>query len=132
MMNSPLKSIPRDLQLEAACTLELRQMSELLESYGCRWTPGMPYHLPDYKHFFTFSNDELLAYLHQHPETCEKLQMHSENQRSSPNTFLQSQGDRYRVGWYESGVKDIQMFDNLEEAAADYVLFTLGFPRLRA
>ncbi len=90
--------------------------------------------MSDYKRFFTFLSADLLSYLGRHSATCEKLLMHSYNQRSSPNTFMEEHRGKYRVGWCDRDGKlsDVEEFDKLEEAAVDYVLFTLGLDRLRS
>jgi hypothetical protein len=130
----PLRPVPLELQLDAACSLELRTLNELLRPYGFRWHSGSSSRMSDYKHFFTFSSTDLLSYLGRYSATCGKLLMHSYDQRSSPNTFMEEHKGKYRVGWCDRDGKlsDVEEFDKLEEAAADYVLFTLGLDRLRS
>jgi len=71
--------------------------------------------MSDYKHFFTFSSTDLLSYLGRHSATCEKLLMHSYDQRSSPNTFMEEYRGKYRVGWCDRDGKlsDVEEFDKL-------------------
>src|SRR5262245_22214408 len=134
MAVSPLRPIPPELQLEAACSLELCTLNELLGPFGFRWHSGSRSRMSDYKHFFTFSSADLLSYLGRHSATCEKLLIHSYDQRGSPNTFMEEHRGKYRVGRCDRDGKfsDVEEFDELEEAAADYVLFTLGLRRLRS
>ena len=132
-MNMKLKPIPLDIQLEAACSLTLWKMDELLETYGFHWDPqASSPRLPDYQYLFTFSTDDLLAYLCQRSEKCEGLLRHSYDQRCSPATFLEEWRGKYRVGWYDGEAREVQVFDRFDEAATDYVLVSFGFPRFRS
>ena len=71
---------------------------------------------------------EIARYLRQHPETAEALLVESYDKRFTPSSFIMEQGDSFKVGWFSSASKYecVQEFDNLEDAATDYLLFSLG------
>jgi hypothetical protein len=73
--------------------------------------------------------------LEAHPETCSPLLLDSYDKRYSPSTFIEEWQDKFRVGWVPGGqnpITQIRVFTSFAEAAADYVLFSWGFPRLTA
>lgn len=57
------------------------------------------------------------------------------DKRYSPSTFIENQGDKYIVGLYDPeslpSNQDVLYFETIEEAVTDYVLFSLGMPRLK-
>ncbi len=77
---------------------------------------------------------QLLDFFKQHPEKCEQLYIDSGDWRSTPNAFISKMdGSRlYKVGMYDKEESDVLIFGSLEEAVTDYVLFSLGQPRLRS
>jgi len=68
-------------------------------------------------------------FFREHPGIAEALVSESCDKRFSPSTYITQNGDRsYTVGWYPR-VNRRQFdrdFDQLADAATDYVLFTLG------
>jgi hypothetical protein len=58
-----------------------------------------------------------------------RLLAESYDKRYSPSTFIAEEGDEYRVGWYSNGYQCEKRFTNLADAAADYLLFSLGRKR---
>jgi hypothetical protein len=132
MLNMKTPSlIPLDIQLEAACTLRVRDIEAILNSRGfneCVMPSSLS--LKDYKHLFVFSADDLLQYLERQPNVCQRLLMDSYDKRYSPSTFIEEWEGKYRVGWYEDARREVQVFEKFAEAATDYVLFSLGLPRL--
>jgi hypothetical protein len=56
------------------------------------------------------------------------------DKRYSPSTFVLPTQENYLVGIFTHNIqhtKQVQSFDNLEEAVADYVLLNWKLPRLR-
>jgi hypothetical protein len=73
----------------------------------------------------SFRRDSLAA-RHLLEESCDK--------RYSPSTFISEENSGYSVGWYStrSGYECVRRFSNLEDAATDYLLFSLGKRRWTA
>ena len=71
---------------------------------------------------------EIAAFFGQNPSTAKELLMESYDKRFSPSTFLSEEADEYSVGWFSrrAGYQCQIRFDNLADAATDYVLFSLG------
>ena len=134
--------LPLEIQLEAVCKTDIHETYNLLVSFLpelMEWDPNHEsYELYKgrVKEQLSFSATELLEYLKSHPETCKVLLSDSYDKRYTPSTFIQEwKDDKYRVGWVPSGqspINQIRVFSNFEEATADYVLFSWGFPRLTA
>jgi hypothetical protein len=68
--------------------------------------------------YFVSHRDEADAML---TESCDK--------RYSPSTFIQEHEGGYRVGWYDHGYQCARSYLRLEEAVADYLLFSYGVGR---
>lgn len=71
---------------------------------------------------------ELAARLRQQPEIAEALLSESYDKRFTPSSFIEEQGKGFRVGWFTTDAKYqcVQEFSDLADAAADYLLFSLG------
>lgn len=134
--------VPLEIQLQAICLPVQSKAYNLLISF-----------LPelkawDYKHHeslelykkrvrqhLNFTPMDLIRYLESHPETCEALLNNSYDKRYAPSTFIdQGKDNKYRVGWVDPRTRpvitQVRVFSTFAEAAADYVLFSWGFPRL--
>ena len=129
------KPIPNEVQLQAACFVwDEREIKKVLEPYGAgsdfsdlRGTKKTEWA----KKNFNFTSAELIAYLSADRERCERVLGYSCDQRWSPAPFLNEIGESYEVGLFDGHEKrEIQYFDKFEEAAADFVLFQWGLPRL--
>lgn len=88
--------------------------------------------------FFDVSPSELIDFLKCRPDVCHKLSLASSDKRHTPSTFFDEKEDgQYLVGWVNGAdtmptIVDIHVFNQLYEAAADYVLFSWDLPRLTA
>ena len=131
------RKIPLSIQFEAACAAvsvhDRRKVAKILRGYGYPfWVLSHDKHL---KNYLSFTPTELLDYFKQHPDVCQKLVLDSSDKRFSPSTFIQQEGDKYIVGYvddsYAPMTREILYFYTIEEAVTDYVLFSLGMPRLR-
>jgi hypothetical protein len=78
------------------------------------------------------SGPEIVKYLREHPETAKALLGESYDKRYTPSTFIFENGDgSFRVGWLTRGAQHecVKEFENLADAATDYLLFSLGKSR---
>ena len=74
---------------------------------------------------------EIAAYFRSHPDAAKQLFNESGDKRYTPSTFFQDYSSGYRVGWFTADC-DFECeayFDNLADAATDYLLFSLGKAR---
>jgi hypothetical protein len=71
---------------------------------------------------------DIAKYFGEHPEAAKGLVDASYDKRFTPSTFIVEEGDVFKVGWFSSRLEYecVQQFSNLADAAADYVLFSLG------
>ena len=71
---------------------------------------------------------DIAEYFRKHPEVAEALMSDSSDKRFTPSSFIEQKGDRFRVGWFTRDAKYefVQEFSNLADAAADYLLLSLG------
>jgi hypothetical protein len=71
---------------------------------------------------------DIAKHLREHPETAGALLTESYNKRFTPSTFIAEQGEGFRVGWFtrDAQYQCVQEFSDLADAAADYLLFSLG------
>jgi hypothetical protein len=71
---------------------------------------------------------EIVEHLRRFPSIAKDLLDESYNKRYSPSTFIKEDGDHFTVGWYSKTTRYecIRQFSNLADAAADYLLFSLG------
>ncbi len=139
-MQKQTSSIPLETQLQAVCQPRLWQAYDLLVSFLPalkEWNPQLgsaELFKERAKEYLAFTSIELIEYLQAHPEICTTLLNDSYDKRYSPATFIEQWKDKYRVGWVasagEPSINQIRVFSSFAEAAADYVLFSWGFPRL--
>jgi hypothetical protein len=72
---------------------------------------------------------EIAKYLREHPGTAKALLDESYDKRYTPATFISENGDgSFRVGWFtrDAQYDSVKEFENLTDAATDYLLFSLG------
>jgi hypothetical protein len=71
---------------------------------------------------------EIAAFLRKHPETAKALLSESYDKRFTPSSFIEEEGDGFKVGWFTRAAKYecVQEFSDLADAAADYLMFSLG------
>jgi hypothetical protein len=69
---------------------------------------------------------DVARYFRDNPLTAERLLAESYDKRFRPSTFIEEHGDGFRVGWYSTQRECVRDFSNLADAAADYLLFSLG------
>lgn len=75
---------------------------------------------------------EIAKYFRDHPETAKALLGESCDKRYTPSTFISENGDgSFRVGWFTRNAEYecVRDFENLADAATDYLLFSLGKSR---
>jgi hypothetical protein len=75
---------------------------------------------------------EIVRYFREHPGTAKALLSESYDKRFTPSTFITENGDRsFGVGWLTRGAQRecVKEFENLADAATDYLLFSLGKSR---
>ena len=68
----------------------------------------------------------LVQFFRSHPEEADKVLGQSYDKRYTPSTFIEEIKDKYRVGWYENDRENEIVFNNIEEAVTDYLLFSFG------
>ncbi|NLJ82429.1 MAG: hypothetical protein GX330_04815 [Bacteroidales bacterium] len=117
----------KDIELEAACSLTERQAREILARDNS-WLDKIIGGNNDIK--FSFNQYDLISYLRQRPELCEKILQFSYDKRCSPATFIEEHENAYRVGWFDKDREKTKTFDKLYEAATDFVLFSWNLGRL--
>jgi hypothetical protein len=117
----------KHIELEAACSLTERQAKEILVR-DKSWLDKVIGTNNEIK--FSFNQYDLLSYLRQRPELCDKILQFSYDKRYSPSTFIEEHENAYRVGWFDNDRKQIKTFDKLCEAATDFVLFSWNLGRL--
>ena len=72
---------------------------------------------------------EIAKYFREHPGTAKALLGESYDKRCTPSTFISENGDgSFRVGRFtrDAQYERIKEFQNLADAATDYLLFSLG------
>jgi len=77
-------------------------------------------------------SSEIAKYFRDHPETAKALLGESYDKRYTPSTFISENGDgSFRVGWFTRNAQYecVRDFENLADAATDYLLFSLGKSR---
>jgi hypothetical protein len=75
---------------------------------------------------------EIANYFLEHPGTARALLGESYDKRYTPSTFITENGDgSFRVGWFTRNAQYecVRDFENLADAATDYLLFSLGKSR---
>jgi len=73
----------------------------------------------------------IVNYFRDNPSAARELLLESGDKRFTPSTFIEGRGKTYRVGWLSSEIKFEceASFQNLADAATDYLLFSLGKSR---
>lgn len=117
----------KEIELEAACSLTERQAKEILVR-DKSWLDKIIRGNNEIK--FNFNQYDLLSFLRQRPELCDKVLQFSYDKRCSPSTFIEEYENAYRVGWFDNDREQIKTFDKLYEAATDFVLFSWNLGRL--
>jgi len=117
----------KDIELEAACSLTERQAKEIL-ARDKSWLDKIIGTNNEIN--FSFNKYDLLSYLRQRPELCNKILQLSYDKRCSPSTFTEEYNNGYRVGWFDKDPEHVKTFDKLYEAATDFVLFSWNLGRL--
>jgi len=117
----------KHIELEAACSLTERQAREIL-ARNESWLDKIICRKNEIK--FSFNQYDLLSYLRQRPELCDKILQFSYDKRCSPSSFIEEHENAYRVGWFDKEREQIRTFDRLYEAATDFVLFSWNIGRL--
>jgi hypothetical protein len=72
--------------------------------------------------------EEIAGYFRDHPFKAKQLLDESSNKRFTPSTFIQEKDGGFRVGWFSVRFEYmcVRQFSDLADAAADYLLFSLG------
>src|SRR5580700_3259887 len=72
--------------------------------------------------------EQIVAHFRGNPEPARHLLEESEDKRYTPSTFFSEEYSGYSVGWYstQSRYEYVHRFSTLEDAATDYLLFSLG------
>ncbi len=140
-MDEAFPAVPLPVQLKAVCLPWHRDAYKLIAPY-IPWFRRFSLRsksLEDFegniRPYFTFTAEDLIAYLREQPRTCTDLLLDSYDKRYSPSAFIEEwRGCSYRVGWVGRDslprITQIRVFPTFAEAVADYVLFSWGFPRL--
>jgi hypothetical protein len=74
--------------------------------------------------------DYLIQYFRSNPDKAKLVLGQSYDNGYTPSTFVEEHKQKYRVGWFDSDREFLTEFDTLEEAIADYVLFSFGKERI--
>lgn len=88
--------------------------------------------LTEYETLLDRRPSQIVSYFKSHPEDAEAVLFQSYDKRCSPSAFVVEEGKSYRVGWFDSEAKSVQVFRTLAEAVTDYLLLTYGRKRLDA
>jgi|SRR5580698_2561331 len=77
--------------------------------------------------------EQIAAHFREDSETAKRLLAESYDKRYSPSTYISEESDGFSVGWISKryGRQCERRFSNLEDAATDYLLFSLGKGRWR-
>ena len=74
--------------------------------------------------------DSLIRFFKNNPNKAKLVLIQSYDKRYTPSTFIEEHNKKYRVGWFATDREFMKEFNNLEEAVADYLLFSFGKERL--
>jgi hypothetical protein len=74
---------------------------------------------------------EIAAYFREHPADAKQLCVECGDKRWTPSTYIDASRGVYHVGWLSREIRRNceAVFDNLADAATDYLLFSLGKSR---
>jgi hypothetical protein len=102
--------------------------------FACNKCTDLPwFEYPIQKFLFNFTAQDLIEYLRKKPEVCEDIIIRDGDKRGSDTIIIGTQSG-YLVGKARHNIQhleQVQIFDKIEEAAADYVLLNWKLPRLR-
>lgn len=119
-------------QLAAACMARPYEASQIL---GVR-DEHRPNGIPSRQWLsqqFTFTADELHAYVLELPQRAREIENRALDNRASPAPYIWDLGDGFHVGWYDgppAQVRDVYFHAHIDEAATDFILAYWGLPRL--
>lgn len=127
-----MSNFPLDKQLAAACMVHPYEASQILGIRDEQRPNGIPSResLCDQ---FTFTAQELRAYILNAPMQATEIHNRSLDNRSSPAPYIWGVVGGFHVGWYDGtrgGFSNTSFFERIEDAAADFVLTYWGLPRL--
>ena len=74
--------------------------------------------------------DSLIRFFKNNPNKAKLVLIQSYDKRYTPSTFIEEHNKKYRVGWFATDREFMKEFNSLEEAVADYLLFSFGEERL--
>ena len=115
-------------QLKAACTVHDYDAAHILGVYHLGKHNGVP----DRRWFlknFTFTSGQLLGYVRE-KGVARLLLDSSYDQRGFPSAYMTEKDGCYEVGWFDGKRTAQRSFDDIDEAAADFVLAFWGLGRL--
>jgi len=72
----------------------------------------------------------LVDHFNRKPDEAYTVLHQSENKRYSPSTFFSRDLERLSVGWFSDKFEHVLEYDRMDEAAADYILFSFCKGRL--
>ena len=87
--------------------------------------------LAEFESVATLSPTDLVAYFSANPQAARRVLQQSYDKRYSPSTFIEETHGGYQVGWFDRDRAHLVHFTELEQAVADYLLFSFGRGRLR-
>jgi hypothetical protein len=117
-----------ELAIASASVHGWTKMEIIFSKYGLK--PKIRLNKKKFVNLFTFTSHQLLSYFQSHPDQCLQLLIDCGDKRYSPSPFISFTNNNYEVGMYDKGSSEVQIFSTLENAATDYVLFSIGLPRL--
>src|SRR5262249_3990259 len=74
----------------------------------------------------------IAKYFREHPETAKALLLECADKRFTPSTFIsEHKNGSFSVGWFTRDAQRecVKQFENLADAATDYLVFSLGKTR---
>jgi hypothetical protein len=83
----------------------------------------------DAKTFSDLPASDIARYFRENSYVARRLLAEASGKRFTPSTFISEKSDGlFRVGWFTRAAKYdcVKEFQHLEDAATDYVLFSLG------
>ena len=85
--------------------------------------------IEDYSEHVEKGGKYLVKYFREHPNEASTVLAQSYDKRYSPSTFIEEVEDKYQVGWFEKDRRNVLLFNTIEDAVADYLLFSFGVGR---
>lgn len=127
-----MSGFPVEKQLAAACMAHPYEASTIL---GVR-DEHRPNGIPSAEWLskqFTFTSQELRAYILDAPTRAKEILQQSLDNRSSPAPYIWDVAGGFHVGWYDGklgGFSKASFHQRIEDAATDFILMYWGLPRL--